>query len=299
MKCTKISPPSKVGFIGLGSIGLPIASNILKAGYSLKVHNRNRIVEQDISIKDAERCKSPADAASGCRSIILCLSDHSAVDMVLFGDMGAISSLEPGSIVIDCSTISPNKSKEFSQRLIKHEVSYIDAPVTGGTEGAAAGELTIFAGGDKKKIELVKEILESFSKNLYHFGKVGKGQEVKAINQILVAGCYASVAEAISLGAKLDLPMDMVIDALQTGAGSSWALNHRAHSMLQNSYPLGFKVELHNKDLGIALESASQVALNLPLTEMIKSIEEDLIKLGFKNDDISALHRWLNLKRTK
>ncbi|WP_320674135.1 NAD(P)-dependent oxidoreductase [Prochlorococcus sp. MIT 1341] len=280
-----------LGFVGLGAIGLPIAANLLRAGFPLKVHTRSRTAERSQELDGAKRCSSPKSAAEGGDFFLICVSDEDAVEEVLFGPEGAESSLRPGQVVIDFSTISPEKARLFAAKLAPKEISYIDAPVTGGTEGAKAGSLTIFLGAENESFKDVGSIFKAIASSVYPFGQVGKGQEVKAINQILVAGSYVAVAEAIALGQELKLPMDIVIKALQKGAASSWALSHRSQSMLKDDYPLGFKLKLHHKDLSIALRTAEELGLNLPITSKVKELEETLIKEGHQDKDISVLKK--------
>ena len=296
MSSNKANPRTCLGFVGLGAMGLPIATNLLRAGFSLQVHTRSRTTETCKQLKGAKACPSPKDAAKGCDVFLICVSDEEAVEAVLFGDYGAQSSLKPGTIVIDLSTISPKMAKAFAAKLAENNIIYIDAPVTGGTEGAIAGTLTIFLGGNHDFLKKISAILNTIASKVYPFGAVGKGQEVKAINQILVAGSYAAVAEAIALGQELRLPMNVVIEALNQGAASSWPLANRSQSMLDNHYPLGFKLELHHKDLSIALEIAKNSRLNLPITLKVKELEEELIKEGYSQDDISILIK--SIKKT-
>ena len=282
----------RVGMVGLGALGLPIAINLLKAGLNLQVHTRSRRTESDPQLGDARRCVNPAAAADNVDVLLLCVSDDGAVNDVLFGQDGAAEQLQPRSIVIDCSTISPKGAQRAAAQLEQIGVHYLDAPVTGGTEGARAGSLTVLVGGDAAVLAKVRPLLEVIGGSIHHIGPVGRGQQAKAVNQVLVAGSYAAVAEAIALGQRLELPMQQVIDALKSGAAGSWALNHRSGAMLQGSYPLGFKLSLHHKDLGIALEAASSVELDMPITALVEQLESELIQRGFGDDDVSALHRW-------
>ena len=282
----------RIGMVGLGALGLPMAVNLHQAGLSLQVHTRSRRAENDPQLSNALRCVTPAAAADNVDILLLCVSDDTAVNDVLFGPDGAAERLQPGSIVIDCSTISPQGAQQAAAQLEQIGVHYLDAPVTGGTEGARAGTLTVLVGGDAAVLETVRPVLEVIGGSIHHFGPVGRGQQAKAVNQVLVAGSYAAVAEAIALGQRLELPMDEVIDALKNGAAGSWALNHRSGAMLQGSYPLGFKLSLHHKDLGIALEAASGVELDMPITAKVEQLESELIRRGFGDDDVSALHRW-------
>ena len=286
----------RIGMVGLGALGLPMAVNLHQAGLSLQVHTRSRRTENDPQLSSARRCVNPAAAADNVDILLLCVSDDTAVNDVLFGPDGAAERLQPGSIVIDCSTISPQGAQQAAAQLEQIGVHYLDAPVTGGTEGARVGTLTVLVGGDAAVLEKVRPVLEVIGGSIHYFGPVGRGQQAKAVNQVLVAGSYAAVAEAIALGQRLELPMQTVIDALKNGAAGSWALNHRSGAMLQESYPLGFKLSLHHKDLGIALEAANGVELDMPITALVEQLESELIQRGFGDDDVSALHRWNAIK---
>ena len=286
-----------LGFVGLGAIGLPMAINLHRADFQMRVHTRSRSAEPSPELEGAARCSSPADASTGVDVLLLCVSDDAAVEEVLFGPNGAASQLSAGSVVLDFSTIAPATAQRCAERLAGQNVHYLDAPVTGGTEGAKRGSLTVLVGGASQPLERVRPILEAIGGSIHHFGSVGRGQQVKAVNQVLVAGSYAAVAEAISLGQRLDLPMPQVIDALKNGAAGSWALEHRSSAMLEGSYPLGFRLSLHRKDLGIALEASKAVQLDLPVTSLVEQLELDLINNGHGDEDVSALHRWNQTKQ--
>ena len=281
-----------LGFVGLGALGLPMAINLHRAGFRLRVHTRSHRAETDPRLEGAAQCDSPAAASIGVEVLLLCVSDDAAVETVLFGSDGAASQLGNGSVVLDCSTIAPSTAQRCAERLARQNVHYLDAPVTGGTEGAQRGSLTVLVGGASEILERVRPILEVIGGAIHHFGSVGRGQQVKAVNQVLVAGSYAAVAEAVALGQRLDLPMPQVIDALKSGAAGSWALDHRSNAMLDGTYPLGFRLSLHRKDLGIALEAARGVQLDLPVTTLVEQLELDLIQKGHGDEDVSALHRW-------
>ena len=283
----------RVGMVGLGALGLPIAINLLKAGLNLQVHTRGRRAESDPQLAGAHGSSNPAAAADNVDVLVLCVSDDGAVNNVLFGPDGAAERLQPGSIVIDCSTISPKGAQRAAAQLEQIGVHYLDAPVTGGTEGARAGSLTVLVGGDADVLAKVRPLLEVIGGSIHHIGAVGRGQQAKAVNQVLVAGSYAAVAEAVALGQHLQLPMEQVVDALRQGAAGSWALEPRSEAMLNDAYPLGFKLALHHKDLGIALDAALQTGLKLPITEAVHAQEQALMEAGFGNADVSALRRSL------
>ena len=293
MPGSPLTPPIPLAVVGLGALGLPMAVNLHNAGYALRVHTRSRNAEQDPALSGSRACATPAEAVAGCSALLLCVSDDEAVDAVLWGEQGAGHALAEGSVVIDCSTISPAQAQAMAARLKSKGIHYIDAPVTGGTEGAKAGSLTVLCGGDPDVLEQARPVLEVIGSSIHHFGAVGAGQQVKAINQVLVAGSYAAVAEAIALGQHLQLPMEQVVAALKQGAAGSWALEHRSAAMLADAYPLGFKLALHHKDLGIALGAACTAGLDLPITAAVHAQEQALIEQGLGDADVSALRRGL------
>ena len=286
----------RVGVIGLGALGLPMAANLRRADVPLRVHTRSRSPERDPSLQGSIACATPAEAAEGVDVLLVCVSDNAAVEAVLFGANGASGQLAAGSVVVDCSTIAPATAIASAQRLARQGVDYVDAPVTGGTEGAKAGSLTVLVGGETAALDRARPVLEIIGGSIHHFGPVGRGQQVKAVNQVLVAGSYAAVAEAMALGQRLALPMEAVMDALKHGAAGSWALSHRAHSMLMAQYPLGFRMALHHKDLGIALDAADDVSLDLPVAQLVANLESTLMKRGHGDEDVSALHRHYDTK---
>ena len=290
-----MAPP--VAFIGLGALGAPMAANLLAKGIPLTVHNRHRERERPLAAAGARRAATPAEAARDAAVLALCLSDDTAVAEVLLGRGGdtadaALAGLAPGSLVVDFSTIAPASSRAMAAALAERGVAYLDAPVTGGTEGARAGTLSVLVGGEADDLERARPVLEAVGRTITHLGPVGAGQEAKAVNQVLVAGSYAAVAEALALGQRLGLPMEQVRQALLCGAAGSWALEHRGGSMLRGEFPLGFRLRLHRKDLAIAMEAAAAGGLELPVARQVAAMEDDLIAAGRGDEDVSALARW-------
>jgi 3-hydroxyisobutyrate dehydrogenase-like beta-hydroxyacid dehydrogenase len=204
----------------------------------------------------------------------------------------AIRGLKPGSLVIDFSTISPATSQAMASALQHGDVAYIDAPVTGGTEGAHAGTLSVLVGAAAADLQRALPVLQVVGGRVSHLGPVGAGQQAKAVNQVLVAGSYAAAAEAIALAQRLGLPMDALLEALRPGAAGSWALNHRADGMVEGHYPLGFKLALHRKDLAIAQQAAAAVQLDLPISNQVAAMEDLLINSGHGERDVSVLAEW-------
>ena len=281
-----------MGWVGLGALGMPMAINLQRAGFPLTVHNRNRQREAAVLALGALAAANPAEAGAGAELLCLCVSDGRAAEAVLFGGQGAAATLRPGALVIDFSTIAPATSQALAARLAQQEVGYLDAPVTGGTEGARAGSLTVLVGGPSEHLERARPVLEVVGNRISHLGPVGAGQQAKAVNQVLVAGSYAAVAEAMALGQRLGLPMPQVREALAAGAAGSWALEHRADNMLNGHFPLGFRLKLHRKDLAIALATAVEAGLELPVSRLVAAMEDDLVEAGHGDDDVSALARW-------
>jgi len=281
--------PPTLAFIGLGALGTPMAANLLQAGHPLLVHNRTPSAAEPLVAAGARWAASPAQAAATADCLCLCLSDDAAVQAVL---EDAIAGLKPGSLVIDFSTISPATSRAMATALGQSAVAYIDAPVTGGTEGARAGTLSVLVGADVADLERALPVLQVVGERISHLGPVGAGQQAKAVNQVLVAGSYAAAAEAVALAQRLELPMDALLAALRPGAAGSWALSHRADGMVQGHYPLGFKLALHRKDLAIAQQAAAAVDLDLPITNQVASMEDGLIHRGHGERDVSVLAEW-------
>ncbi|MEB3235743.1 MAG: NAD(P)-dependent oxidoreductase [Cyanobacteriota bacterium] len=278
-----------LSFIGLGALGSPMAANLLASGFSLHVHNRTAAAAEPLLAAGARWTATPAAAASAADVLCLCLSDDAAV-MAVMAD--AWAGLKPGTLVIDFSTISPSTSQAMAARLQQHGVAYIDAPVTGGTEGARAGNLSVLVGAQPADLERARPVLAVVGGRITHLGPVGAGQQAKAVNQVLVAGSYAAVAEALTLAEGLALPMETLLEALRPGAAGSWALDNRADGMVARDYPLGFKLALHRKDLAIALQAAAAMQLELPISARVAAIEDDLIKAGHGERDVSALAEW-------
>jgi 3-hydroxyisobutyrate dehydrogenase len=285
------SPPQRVGFVGLGTMGAFMAANLVRGGFALTVWNRTAGRDADVVALGAHRAQTPAQLAGECDVVVLCVTDSPQVEEILFSDNGLAQGLRPGSLIIDCSTISPLATQDFAQRLDALEVRWIDAPVSGGSEGAQKATLSIMVGGDDTDVARARAVLEAMGSNIIHVGPLGAGQWTKAINQVILAGTYMGVAEGITLGIKAGLDMTNVVAALSGGAASSWVLLNRSGRMIDDEYPLGFKISLHRKDLGIALELAGQTGSALPVATMVTHFEDELIAEGYGDDDNSALAR--------
>ena len=192
---------------------------------------------------------------------------------------------------MDCSTVSPTAVADLAARLRERGIGLVDAPVSGGSEGAERGTLTIFCGGTDADVAKARPILEAFSSRITHLGPSGSGQLAKAVNQVMIAGTYASVGEGIALAEAAGLPLPELVEALSAGAAASWVLQNRAGNMIADSYPLGFKVALHRKDLGIALDEAGRAGVPMEVAELVAAQEDRLMATGHGDEDVSALAR--------
>ena len=281
----------KVAFIGMGTMGAPMALNLLQAGHGVTVHNRTRDREIPVAEAGASRAETPAAAAQAAEVVITCVSDTPDVEQVMLGDNGVIHGAQPGAVVVDMSTISPTVTRQIAAALAEKRVAMVDAPVSGGSEGAQKGTLSIMVGGDGADVARVHPVLDAMGKTITHVGPIGAGQITKAINQIIVAGTYWAVAEGMALGMKAGLDMEKVVQAVGNGAAGSWGLTNRSGNMINNDYPLGFRVRLHRKDLVIALEAARELGVTIPMAAFVEQIESGLMAQGFGDEDVSAIAR--------
>lgn len=281
----------KVAFIGMGTMGAPMALNILTAGHEVVVHNRTREKELPLADAGALRADTPREAAAQAELIITCVSDTPDVEAIILSDEGVIHGAAPGSLVVDMSTISPSATRHISATLSERDVHMLDAPVSGGSEGAKNGMLAIMVGGAADDVQRAMPVLEAMGKTITHVGSIGSGQMTKAINQVILAGTFMGVAEGMVLGMKAGLDMQKVIAAISSGAAGSWVLSNRAMNMVNNTYPLGFRTRLHHKDLRIALEAARNMGLTLPASALMDQIENGVIGRGHGDEDMSGIAR--------
>jgi 3-hydroxyisobutyrate dehydrogenase len=281
----------RIGFIGLGTMGSAMAANIVRAGFPLTVWNRTVGRAPELADLGATFAATAGEVAAASDIVVVCVSDTPDVEAVLFGPDGVTAGAREGTLIIDCSTIAPSGSWNFAERLDGLGLVFVDAPVSGGSEGARSATLTIFVGGHERDVERARPVLTAIGRTITHVGPIGAGQAVKAVNQVILAGAYLGVAEGIVLAMKAGLDAQQVIDALGAGAAQSWVLANRSRRMVDNDYPLGFKLALHRKDLGIALGLADQLGASLPLAALTAALESGLIAQGHGDEDMSALAR--------
>jgi 3-hydroxyisobutyrate dehydrogenase len=278
-----------VGMIGLGAMGVGMARNLHKSGLLSSLWNRSN--DKAVALARELNCpvaENPAALASACDVIVMCVSADA--DVLTLIDSVA-PNLKPDSIVIDCSTVSAVTARTASQRITQSHAFFLDAPVSGGTEGARDGTLAIMVGGDAAAFERAAPVLKAIGRTVTYFGPSGSGQSAKAVNQIMCAGIMQAVAEAMAFANAEHLPLDRLIDTLGKGAGSSWYFVNRAPNIVKHSFPAGFRVRLHDKDLRICRDMAARHGVQLPVIEMTLLHYRRLIEQGFGDEDISSLYR--------
>ncbi len=279
----------QTGFVGLGAMGIHMARNLHRSGLLTGVWNRT--ASKATALAQELHCHaftSLSELAGNCEAVMICVSADEDVRAVVAGlDPG----LSPNMIVIDSSTVGAGTARDMHAHLAALGVGFLDCPVSGGVEGARNASLAIMAGGDESVFERALPLLEKLGKTITHFGSSGAGQAAKATNQIMCAGIIQAVGEAMAFAHAEGLPLDRLIETLGKGAGTSWYFVNRAPFMAKNSFPAGFRVRLHDKDLRICRDMAAKHAAVLPLVESTLREYEKLIEGGFGDEDISAIYR--------
>ena len=275
----------KAGMIGLGAMGLGMARNLAKAGYLTAVYNRTTAKTAEFKVPAFDL---PEVLAAEVDIVLICVSaDQDVLDIV----EAITKTIKPGSIVVDMSTISSETAKKAAVCLAEKQVAFLDAPVSGGVEGAKNGTLAMMVGGDADALEKARPVLEAMTRRIIHMGKTGSGQATKAVNQVMCAGINQAVTEALAFAEAQGLAMDKVIDVISGGASGNWFLQHRGLTMTQGTFAPGFKLALHHKDLKICQTIAAQTGVSIPLADMTVTDYEELMAEGYGDEDISALYR--------
>jgi 3-hydroxyisobutyrate dehydrogenase len=278
-----------IGFIGLGIMGGGMAHNLLKAGFDLCVWNRTSSRMTPLAEAGAAVAGSPADVAAQSDIITICVSDTPDVEEVIFGEQGVFHEARSGMLVIDCSTISPEATRGIAARLQEKGVHFLDAPVSGGSEGAAKGTLSIMVGGDATQFERASSVFQAMGKTITHVGEVGAGQTVKLVNQILVVGTMLAVSEALLFAQAGGLDLQKTLEAVGGGAAGSWMLNNRGPQLIERDFRPGFTIDLQQKDLRLVLEAADQMGIPLPATALIFQLYRALQQRGLGSEGNHAL----------
>jgi 3-hydroxyisobutyrate dehydrogenase len=279
----------RVGFVGLGAMGAHMARNLHRARLLSAVWNRTAQKAQSLAAElSVEAPVSLAELASHCDAVVSCVSADSDVLEVTRGLAGGLRS---GALMLDCSTVSADTARQAAALISARGAQFLDCPVSGGVEGAREGTLAIMVGGDAAAFARAEPILKALGRTIAHFGPNGAGQAAKATNQIMCAGIIECVAEAMAFARAEGLPLERLIETLGKGAGSSWYFVHRAPNMARGSFPAGFRVRLHAKDLRICHDMAARFGVELPVVERMLSEYAELIARGYGDEDISATYR--------
>lgn len=283
----------RVGFIGLGIMGTGMARNLLKAGHDVTVWNRTASKAEPLVADGARAASSPAEVAAQCDVVMICVSDTPDVEAVLLGDDGVVQGVRPGALVIDCSTISPARTQEFAAALAEKGAHMLDAPVSGGSEGAAKGTLSLMVGGEAEQVERAMPFLEAVGKRITHVGGHGAGQMVKLVNQILVANGMLALAEAFLFAQAGGLDLEKALRAVEAGAAGSWALSNRGPQIIARDWRPGFMIDLQEKDLRLILEAADQFGVPVMGCSTASHLYRSLQNRGLGGEGNHALIRAL------
>jgi len=279
----------KVGFIGLGIMGMPMARNLIKAGFEVIVYNRTTSKAEQMVSEGAKKAGSPKEVAEESPVVITIVSDTPDVESVILGENGVIEGIKLDSVVIDMSTISPQATQKIAIRLSEKKAYMLDAPVSGGEQGAINGTLSIMVGGDAKIFDRCRPILEAMGKSIIHVGANGMGQTVKLMNQILVAGTLNAVVEALIFAQKSGVDLEKALEAVKGGAAGSWQLSNLAPRIIKRDFRPGFMVDLIQKDLRLVMGAAEAAKAPLPITSFIHQMYYSLQSAGEGRDGTQAL----------
>lgn len=279
----------KIGFIGTGIMGRPMALNLMSAGHQLSVYGRRFDTVEPLLVAGALGKGTPSDLASVCDVIFTVVHDTKDVEEVILGNRGIIHGARPGTAVVDMSTISPSATRNIAQQLEARGVEMLDAPVSGGEAGAKSGTLSIMVGGKPEVFNRIKPLFEILGQNIVHVGDHGAGQVVKACNQIVVSLTFEGVAEAILLARRNGVDPARMREALMGGYAGSKILEVHGQRMLEANYKAGFKVKLHNKDMKIVLNNMAEMGLNLPGTRLFAEQIAALMNAGDGELDSTAI----------
>ncbi len=279
----------RLGFIGLGLMGKPMARNLLRAGYRLTVHNRSRAPVEELVAEGAEPAWSPKEVAEASDVVITCLPDAPDVETVALGPEGIIEGAHSGLIFVDMSTIAPPAARRIARRLSEAGIPMLDAPVSGGDVGAREATLSIMVGGPRSVFETCLPIFQAMGKRITYVGESGAGQIAKACNQTIVAGTMAVIAEALVLAAKSGVDPGRVLEAIQGGAAHSWALEMRAPRLLRRQMAPGFKAQMQYKDLRIIAETGQAAGVPMPVTAVVRELYAAMVAAGRGGLDHSAI----------
>lgn len=282
--------PSRVAFVGLGTMGFPMAGHLQTAGHEVTVFNRtNAKAERWVEVFQGEIAETPREAAEHASFVFLCVGNDDDVRSVVYGEDGVLAGMSPSSVLIDHTTTSAVLAREIAEKCAEKGVSFVDAPVTGGESGAQQGTLSVLCGGNELTVNLIRPIVSAYASSITRIGPVGHGQLAKMVNQICIVGCVQGLAEALAFGQRSGINMEKVLAAIGSGAASSWQMNNRGMTMLEKKFDFGFAVDWMRKDLGIVLDEASRNGADLPVTKTLDGFYKEVQEMGGGRLDTSSL----------
>lgn len=305
IKITPVPTKLSVAFLGLGTMGYPMAGHLARAGHAVTVYNRTeskalKWLEEYSQENKTKRAAMPIDAAWKAKIVFACVGNDDDLRSITLGKSGAFAGMKPGTVFVDHSTTSADVAKELAEEAAKHAVEYMDAPVSGGQAGAEKGTLTIMAGGSSSVYERVKPIVSAYAQAFTLIGPAGSGQMAKMVNQICLAGLIQGLAEAVAFGQHAGLDMKLVLDVISKGAAQSWQMENRGETMVEGRFDgFGFAVDWMRKDLGLALDMAKRTGASLPVTALVDQFYAQLQASGSGRSDTSALLRLLQKNDVK
>ncbi|MDE0435468.1 MAG: NAD(P)-dependent oxidoreductase [Bryobacterales bacterium] len=281
----------KVGFVGLGIMGAPMAANLIGAGFALNVYNRTPGKCEALERLGAKAYPKPSKLASASEVVVTIVSDTPDVEAVLFGENGLVEGLEPGSVVIDMSTISPTRTVEFAARLADQQVDMLDAPVSGGDKGAIAGTLSIMVGGKQEAFNRCLPLFEAMGKNIVYTGPNGNGQKTKLVNQVVGSLNLLAMIEGLRMAEKAGLDPQRTLDAVGAGAAGSWMWTHLGPRVAQRDFAPGFMIRLHQKDLRLAAEFMRDLGIDMPGTALSHELFTEALHKGLGEQGNQGLYQ--------
>ena len=287
------SPRESIGFIGLGIMGRGMVQNLLEAGFRVRVWNRTTEKMTGLLDAGAEAGSDPADVAAQTDIAITCVSDTPDVEAVILGDRGVLAGSRTGSLVVDMSTISPSVTRDIAAQLLDADVQMLDAPISGGSEGAAKGTLSIMVGGAAEHVERAMPAFQAMGKTITHVGPIGAGQTVKLVNQIVVVVNMLAAAEGLLFAQAAGVDLEKTLDAITGGAAGSWMLANRGPQVVERDWRPGFMIDLQQKDLRLALEAADELGVPLLGTGTVFQLYRTLQKAGLGREGNHGLAKAL------
>jgi 2-hydroxymethylglutarate dehydrogenase len=279
----------KIGFIGIGQMGKHMSRHILEAGYQVVVHDLNRTAAAPLIKKGAKWADSPESVAKLCRVVITSLPEPKDVERVIYGKNGLMQGWRPSDIYIDMSTNSPSVIRRIAADAATRGVSVLDAPVSGGVKGAAAGTMTIMVGGEAASLKKVRKVLEAMGQRIFPVGPVGCGNVVKLVNNLISLECNSASAEGFTLGLKAGIDPALLLEIIKVSTGDNWCARQYPNTVFKGNFEPGFKISLAYKDIKLALGLGKENGVPLPVGVAVKNDLEDTIAAGFQDKDVNAV----------